>query len=327
MNRTLLLFVLLGFATAGCRTAGPAPRPTTTAAAVPTEANLGQDHPLRGRIWDVSGKKFITEEQASARLAAAKFVLLGEKHDNPAHHLNQARMVRTLAKAGRAMAVAWEMISDKEAAALAKALAVRPVDFAGLGAALRWEPRGWPDWSIYQPVAEAAVTHGATLLPAAITREETMAMVHGKSAWQPPATLPSDAAARLEQDIRASHCGHAGAKMVAMMTRIQQHRDMTMATRMLAGLQRHDRLVLIAGNGHARRDYGVPFYLADAGINVAQVLVLASLEVQPGRKDPAAYASPGHKYDLIWFTRRVDNDDPCEKFKEQLKRMKRKKRK
>lgn len=45
-----------------------------------------------------------------------------------------------------------------------------------------------------------------------------------------------------------------------------------------------------------------------------------------GITDPTAYAAfydaEGLPIDFVWFTPRVDNDDPCSKFKEQLRRAK-----
>lgn len=51
---------------------------------------LGRDHSLTGRIWDVSSARFIDRETLVERLAGADFVLLGERHDNPDHHMQQA---------------------------------------------------------------------------------------------------------------------------------------------------------------------------------------------------------------------------------------------
>src|SRR5687767_16011942 len=77
------------------RYAGPMPRlmalvlvvlAASAHAAEPPPAGLGHDHPLTGRIWDVAGARFIITEALVARLAPARFVLLGERHDNADHH-------------------------------------------------------------------------------------------------------------------------------------------------------------------------------------------------------------------------------------------------
>src|SRR5262245_15108867 len=49
----------------------------------PWQAPLGQDHPVAGRIWDVAAGEFIDSAALVDRLRRGRFVLLGEKHDNP----------------------------------------------------------------------------------------------------------------------------------------------------------------------------------------------------------------------------------------------------
>jgi uncharacterized iron-regulated protein len=82
--------------------------------------------------------------------------------------------------------------------------------------------------------------------------------------------------------------------------------------------------VLIAGAGHVRRDYGVPMYLASK-MPDARVISLAFVEVSRGEPDPPAYAMQFQRqtlpFDYVWFTPRVDDQDPCAAFKEQLKKL------
>lgn len=283
--------------------------------------DLGQSHPLLERIWDTRAGRVITRDELAARLVRARLVLLGEKHDNPRHHQLQAWALARLIKAGRRPVVAWEMITADERAALAAHLKQRPRDAAGLGPALGWKKRGWRDWSIYQPIAQAAMGAGLPMVDAGVGRAAVMAAIHDKGAASGPA-LPAAARATLEQDVRRSHCGHAGGRMLRAMVKAQRLRD----TRMARQLSQHatkDGAVLIAGNGHARRDYGVPFYLAAAGHT--DLLVLRPTEVRHGVLQASEYLdrSPAPIADYLWFTTRVDNLDPCEQFKKQLQRMKR----
>ena len=70
-----------------------------------------RDHPLVGRLYAPMDARFLSEADALDRLAEARYVLLGEKHDNPDHHRLQARFVEGLIERGRRPAVAFEMIS------------------------------------------------------------------------------------------------------------------------------------------------------------------------------------------------------------------------
>ncbi len=65
---------------------------------------------------------------------------------------------------------------------------------------------------------------------------------------------------------------------------------------------------MIAGAGHARRDRGVPLHLARLAPE-ARVVSLAFVEAGDDAMPDADLARL--PYDLVWFTARVDDDDPC----------------
>src|SRR5512133_990219 len=65
-------------------------------------------HPLVGRIWEPRTGKFVDEAALDAALASAEWVALGEVHDNPDHHLLQARLLRAVVASGRRPALAFE---------------------------------------------------------------------------------------------------------------------------------------------------------------------------------------------------------------------------
>jgi uncharacterized iron-regulated protein len=304
-------------ALAGCATAQP-PAP-------PWEARLGRDHPLTGRIWATGTGTFVEPHRLVARLAAARFVLLGEKHDNPDHHRLQAWLVRELLAAGRRPAVAFEMLSDAQAGALRRHLAAAPTDADGLGRAVGWDASGWPDWAQYRPIAEAALRAGVPILPANIPPATARAVARGNLAALDPALaarygldrpLPAGVAASLAAELRQAHCGHASEAMLAGMTTAQRARDARMAESLVADGGR-DGAVLIAGAGHVRRDRGVPAYLATREPR-SRVVSVAFREVQDSRLTPRAHAAPFDDdlpFDYVWFTPRVDNEDPCDRLR------------
>ena len=57
-----------------------------------------------------------------------------------------------------------------------------------------------------------------------------------------------------------------------------------------------------------------------------QVISISFVEVDQQKTEPQSYALsyPNGRlpFDYVWFTPRVDDEDPCEKFKSQLDRMK-----
>src|SRR3546814_6081933 len=84
-------------------------------------AALHTSHPLSGTLWDTRSGRQAGEQTLFAEAAAARWVLLGEKHDNAVHHALQARVVDALGRAGRRFAVVWEMAEPEQAKALAEA--------------------------------------------------------------------------------------------------------------------------------------------------------------------------------------------------------------
>lgn len=299
---------------------------------VPWQSALGRDHPLAGRIWDVGAGHFIGAPALVERLARARFVLLGEKHDNPDHHRLQAWVLRALIAAGLRPAVGFEMFTGDDAAALARYRAGRPADAAGLGTAVGWDRTGWPPWPLYQPIADAALAAGLPLVATNLSPATTQAMARrGMAALEPSliarlrldAPLSPQMRAEMAAEIRESHCHMLPEAMLDNMIAAQRARDAQIAERLAAAARPHGAL-LIAGDGHVRKDRGVPAFLALRAPGAATVS-LAFLEVQRDETDPEAYApafGPGpFPVDYVWFTPRVDDVDPCEKFRAPLERL------
>lgn len=293
---------------------------------------LGRDHPLNGRIWDVSSATFIDHRSFVTRLARTHFVLLGEKHDNPDHHLLQAKVIRGLIALGRRPAVGFEMFGLDDASAIAAHLAVAPNDAAGLGRSVNWNQRGWPDWAMYQPIAEAALEAKlpiiATNLPLASAkrmRSDGLAALDAATTrqWGIDRPLAEAHFARMAADIRSSHCGYGSEHTVKAMVNVQRARDAQMAQSLIAAGAR-DGAVLVAGAGHVRNDYGIPIYIKQHAPK-KRVVSIAFLEVDEGSRRPQEYAPQyGGRlpFDYVWFTPRIDDEDPCEKFKSHFENLK-----
>ncbi len=296
------------------------------------ESAVARAHPLVGRVWDVRAERFVEPRDLTGRLAASRFVLLGERHDNPDHHALQARLVREVIAAGRRPALGFEMFSTDDAAAIARYLARSPRDAAGLGDAVNWKRTGWPAWRLYQPIAQAALDAGSPIVATNLSRASIEALRRNGLGGLGPAivaqlkldVLPTPATrAAMAQEIRESHCGQAPEATLDRMVDMQWARDARMAEA-LARAGGRDGAVLIAGTGHVRRDRGVPAHLARHAPGTGVVSV-AFLEVQAEAIAPAAYAEHWDggtlPFDYVWFTPRIDDVDPCEKFRLDLERL------
>jgi uncharacterized iron-regulated protein len=91
------------------------------------------------------------------------------------------------------------------------------------------------------------------------------------------------------------------------MVAAQRARDAIMAQT----VQAHAAAVLIAGNGHVRRDFGVPHYLAQYA-DGQDVAVVGFIEVDSAKPAPTDYVTAGApEYDYVVFTPRTPRPDPC----------------
>lgn len=286
--------------------------------AAATPARLYADHPLNDTLWDSRSGRQATPAAFLAEAVAARWVLLGEKHDNAAHHRLQARIVAGLGAAGRRPAVVWEMAEPEHAAALRDA---RAGDVEDLGAALQWEARGWPSWAEYQPIAEAALRYDLPMRPGKPARDRVRSVSRGEPLPQDLAerlgwrqAYPEHLEAPLLAELRASHCDRLPEAALPRMLQVQRLWDAWMADSLLAAeAAGADGAVLIAGSGHVREDRAVPWHLRRRG--AGEALTLALVEVAAGRVRPADYAAfDPARFDFVWFTPRVDEKDPCAAF-------------
>lgn len=233
----------------------------------------------------------------------ADIVVMGELHDVAAHHANQAEWVSRMEPA----ALVFEMLSP----ALAEvAGASRGAD--DLGALLEWEARGWPDFAMYAPIfdaAGAAAIYGAEVASDDLSRAvaDGAAAVLGDDATRYGVDLPLPLE---EQDDREAlqddaHCNALPPEMLAGMVEAQRLRDAVLARAAVQALEETGGPVaVITGNGHARRDWGVPLHIGFAAPE-ASVISIGQLVAD----------EPGAPYDAVVLTAdRTDRGDPCDAF-------------
>jgi uncharacterized iron-regulated protein len=300
------------------------------ASALHWESRLDIDHPLVGVVWDVAAKRPVTERELSARVQSSTIVLVGEAHDNPDHHRLQARLLGAFAARQEAPAVVFEMLDRERQPAVDASLSAQPGDVDALAKAVDWASSGWPAWSIYRPVFEAAVVAHASLLAAGLDRADAMHVAHdGVAAFDPSLNdafglsipLPADVQANVRDEMREAHCGLLPEGMLDAMALVQRVRDALLAERLHEGTTKGHGAMLIAGVGHVRRDWGVPAQLAHA--YGATSLAIGLLEVRDKVTSPDAYAEDFRvralPFDFVWFTPRANDVDHCAELKEHNK--------
>ncbi|CAN5202577.1 ChaN family lipoprotein [soil metagenome] len=281
--------------------------------------HVDEANPLVGKSFSARGTP-IDRASVDALVNGHRFVLLGEKHDNPDHHRLQAQALAAIVSAGRRPAVAFEQIDLDLQPAVDAYLARNDATFDGLAVVLAWDTRGFPPFAMYRPIFEVVLRSHLAVIATGLGRDMIRAVMKEGSSALPAAlaarlhldhALAPELAASLDAEIEASHCGALPSSMIAPMSLTQRVKDAVMADAMLA----HDGpngVVLIAGNGHVRTDRGVPERLRAARSDLATFSV-SFVEVDASGIDPAAYAK-AEPADVLVFTPRVDDEDPCAAF-------------
>jgi uncharacterized iron-regulated protein len=239
------------------------------------------------------------------RLPAAPLLLLGEQHDAPEHQTLQRETVALLSQRGQLAAVVMEMLEQGRSTNSLP----RSASEAEVRQALRWSNEangGWP-WAVYGPVVMAAVGAGVPVLGGNLPRANMRTAMGDNTLDQ---RLPPDALVQQQSNIREGHCHLLPERQIAPMTRIQIARDRSLAQVAVAALQPGKTVLLVAGNGHVRRDLGVPQHLP-AGVDHHVVMAQAG-------SNPAS--EPGHQADTVWTTPLRPPTDHCAEMKTQMGR-------
>ncbi|HEX9243012.1 MAG TPA: ChaN family lipoprotein [Anaeromyxobacter sp.] len=295
----------------------------------PWVSQAGVRHPLVGRIWEPKAGRFTDEAALEAALRSADFVVLGEVHDNPDHHLLQARLLRAVLAAGRRPALAFEMLTSDVQPAIDESLTRAPQDVDALGRAVKWSESRWPDFRLYQPIFAAGLEAGLPVVAANLQRAQVKEiMTKGRDALDPELAarlardepVPVGIEKALRQEMNEAHCGELPESMLAPLVVAQRARDARMSERM-ATAGRERGAVLIAGKGHARDDRGVPAALVKDAPG-RKVVAVAFVEVDDEETAPSDYKEDGLEgrapYDFMVFTPRSGRGDPCEALRARM---------
>jgi uncharacterized iron-regulated protein len=260
------------------------------------QTDLYRDHPLVGKIWDSHATRFVSETELWSAVNEARYLLLGEKHDNPDHHALQMHMLEELLQDEAVAGVVFEML-DRGADEALTALNQQDLESG--------------------PLVEATYSRRVPIFSGNISATD-VGQIYGADAadyQHLAAVFDAVTMEQLNRDIDESHCGMLPASQFPAMLRVQQQRDFTMAAAM-QGAVADGAVVLIAGNYHVRQDLGVPNYLlqGDRSLSREDILSLAFLEVQEDVVDAEEYLQRFGEipaYDYIWFTPALTSEDYC----------------
>ncbi|UYV36165.1 ChaN family lipoprotein [Rhodobacteraceae bacterium D3-12] len=255
-------------------------------------------------IWVVIAGAAMAQDLPEG-MAGAEVVILGEVHDNAAIHARQAELVAALAP----KAVVFEMLTRSQAERAKPSLRS---EAGKLEAALGWKDTGWPGFAMYYPIFLASGE--AKFYGAAVPRREARAAMKAGIAesFGPEAeayglntALAEAEQAAREQEQHLAHCEAMPPEMLPVMVALQRLRDATLARAVVQALhETGGPVVVITGNGHARRDWGVPRLVEKVA---PEVTVFALGLLEEGSGDAA-------RFDASERFPEAERDDPCAAF-------------
>lgn len=237
-------------------------------------------HPLKqksgkarqGQYYDCERGRPTSLSEAAKSLLHSKFVVIGESHDHPEHHLAQAAIIRELHRQGASVIVGMEMFDRTKQFALDEFSLGRLSDeeFVERSA---WKTQWGFDFNLYKPIFDAVRQHRLRLVALNVPRT-TVSKV-GREGWSaltedermgiPDPDLTNGEHRQLFAALMAGHppTGDRGERIYSA----QVLWDTGMADSALKYWERTpktDRTIfaIIAGNGHAMYGLGINLRLA-----------------------------------------------------------------
>lgn len=256
----------------------------------------------------------ISPEQQAA-LLSADVILVGEQHDNPHHHALQREVLDLLGQKSQLGDIIFEQVNWDQQTIVDN---LNNRTLGTLSKDLAWEKSGWPAFTYYEPLFTAAVRFRAKVIAGNIAPQKSKAIYQDgytaifTSDEQKQLGLDQelDPASReaMEKEIFDGHCQMVPQDHVKAMVPVQRTRDAAMALAWKR-LHKQGKSVFIVGAGHARKDFGIPWYLEklSPGVKIYSI----------GMNETAAEAK-AELYDQLITTTPAEREDPCKGLQEKF---------
>ncbi|MDH5560467.1 MAG: ChaN family lipoprotein [Deltaproteobacteria bacterium] len=306
--------------------------------------------PLLGKIIDSKTGKSLSKADLIGRLSGYEIIYLGEKHDNRHHHEIQEELIQDLIKLGKKPAIGIELFSVDQtgylmefvmgSSRLHQGLSI-PQQARLLRNKLQWERRSDSEWENYFRFIKIARKHQLPLfgmdIPQGVVRRISSVGYENLSAVErmlAPRSNFNDPVYRdlMYRRFTEAHCGWSNPAHLKKLYQTWQSRNEMMAETIINTLHNNPKrpIVIILGGGHAENRMGVYERVLSKTNNLSQV-TLGLTEIALNKTDLPAYLEMEQvgveisrlPYDYLWFTPRAQDEDPCEKHKKILSKMKR----
>jgi len=236
-------------------------------------------------------------------------LLLGEVHDNAQGHRLRYDLLRQRVEGGWRPAIVMEQFDREDQDLLNKAQkgCLDAQCVIGVVNGARW------DWQLYYPLIQLALTYHLPLVAGNLSRADASRVVRdGITAtfdrqsvkdYRLDQPLPADVRAAQQKEIAIGHCNMMPEMMIDGLVNAQVARDIWLAK--IVRDQRPLDVVLVAGNGHVRKDISVARWL-----NLIEPILTVRSEgfVEGGGNNAGLY-------DVVHQLKTQPRSDPCAKFK------------
>lgn len=258
------------------------------------------------RIINLANGQTVSTAELAADLAQQDVLLLGEVHDNALHHQRRGELLKQLKQNTPMLHVVAEHLQSGQAVQWEGPL-LADLERAGFSAK-SWQ---WPAHEgLFAAIRDAGISlTGGNLAPEqarSIARQGASALPAPLASILQQAPLSPSAVATLNQDLLDGHCGQLPPQHLPAMLLAQRARDAAMFTALQAG---SGMAVLVAGNNHVRRDYGIPV-IYQSLLPGQHLRVVGFVEESP--ELTTQLDSLRRQYDYVWITPAQDRPDPCQ---------------
>jgi len=260
------------------------------------------------RRWRALGAACAGWCLALSAAAEPAIYLLGEIHDNPEGHALRLEQIAEIVRSAPQPVIAMEQFDRERQADLSAAQktcqdASCVIERAGT--------KGW-EWDFYKPVIELALRQRIPLVAANVSPQDARLVMRDglNAALSPPLRksfdldggLPPEVDAIQREAVFQGHCRMVPKSALGGMALAQVARDVWMAH----VLREHPQstVLLLAGNGHVRKDAGVYHWLSPTERQRTQVHAYVE----------ASQAGDAALFDQVYVVAPVVREDPCAAF-------------
>ena len=262
-------------------------------------------------IFEYKTRNQVNVQDLISAIHDADIILLGELHDNLFQHRARADLISKLQSE--------EIVIVSEHLSFGRELTYSGILLEDLEI-IGFNKKAW-NWPLHEVLYKKFEEFSLPVFGVNLSKEDINNIYAGRGFSQSDiltpivkrSTLDSQSKDKLINDLIVGHCGVLEEDLLSFMYKVQRYRDAGMAY--IAS--KVAPAIVIAGNGHVRRDYGVPQILKKINPN-GNVISIAFLEIDKLSQTTDNLIKKLFKdadTDYIWLTEAVSRVDPCEKLR------------